>query len=541
MTVIEDKYLSKVAAVTPQSARLTFRGLADSRWSLHSGATRRILQELYDQGRGDQDRSLTFGRLFLSYHRSVLLEPARNYGFDSSNGIRDSDLQMLSKLQHFGAATGLLDFTRDAIVALWFATNAPEGRECSGKVVVVNINDGIHYRQFTLHPDEQTLANIFPLASDSQKRQFYWEPRSGDMASARVLRQRSIFVIGLPTGPEVSKGGIAAEITIAAEDKKTIRGELERLFGVSEQSLFPDIQGFARANSQSTAIARLNDPDYFESQGSELYQRGEYERSIVAYDECVQLDPQRWMAFYLRGNAKAQSGDLRGANEDYSEALGILRHAQDSTGQATPQYRAHTLFALFNRGNVNYALRRYEEACVDYLDAIPLLSYSHQGSLHYNLANAKAKLGKFDDALTHFDIAIKNNVRNARFNKGNSLVALGRFQEALRCYLEEHEIHNDDKTKNNIAVIRSVLERIGGSECVVASFEKESVLLGSMPCVIVFENEEARSSEDLPLESVGTTFLCTGNAGNVGNYGGDGTKGGDGLEGENGFGLKITW
>ena len=126
MTVIEDRYLSRVADATPQSARLAFRGLPDSSWRLHSGATRRLLRELHDQGKDDQDRSLTFGRLFLSYHRSVLLEPARNYGFDASNGLRDSDLQLLSKLQHFGAATGLLDFTWDALVALWFCTGVPK-------------------------------------------------------------------------------------------------------------------------------------------------------------------------------------------------------------------------------------------------------------------------------------------------------------------------------------------------------------------------------------------------------------------------------
>jgi hypothetical protein len=42
-------------------------------------------------------------------------------------------------LQHYGAATGLVDFSRDFLIALWFAAHDNKGK--NGKVFVLDIND----------------------------------------------------------------------------------------------------------------------------------------------------------------------------------------------------------------------------------------------------------------------------------------------------------------------------------------------------------------------------------------------------------------
>ena len=46
-------------------------------------------------------------------------------------GRQLSDLEILAELQHFGAATCLIDFSRSALVALWFAcqTGFKRGRK----------------------------------------------------------------------------------------------------------------------------------------------------------------------------------------------------------------------------------------------------------------------------------------------------------------------------------------------------------------------------------------------------------------------------
>ena len=50
-----------------------------------------------------------------------LIEKARLLGHDKKNGPRLNDLELLAELQHFGAATCLIDFSRNALAALWFA------------------------------------------------------------------------------------------------------------------------------------------------------------------------------------------------------------------------------------------------------------------------------------------------------------------------------------------------------------------------------------------------------------------------------------
>ncbi|MXY33016.1 MAG: tetratricopeptide repeat protein [Boseongicola sp. SB0664_bin_43] len=548
MTTIEKKYLARIAKTKPTSARLAFRGHADSSWKLHSGATRRLLQEIRAKGSPDDQRSSTFAKLYVSYHRSVLLAAARNSGLDATTGLRDSDLQLLSKLQHLGAATGLLDFTWDSLVALWFATAAPQGRQCPGRVIVVNLNDSTNFQRLAALPEHQTLESAFPLAPGNAGRQYYWEPRYQDEASNRVLRQRSVFLIGRPLGPEVSKDGIVAQLTIQKEDKEIIRKELESLFGVSEQSLFPDIHGFARANSQSAPISHLDDPEFFETRGIELYQSGEYLAAIHSYGDCIRLDPGRWMAYYLRGNAWAQVNERVKAVDDYTDALELLRmEAKKTVGPRRAYHDHHILMAAFNRGNMRYSLGEYDDACKDYGEAIRLAADGQHAMLWYNRANARARMGDFAAALEDYDHAIRGNVGHARFNKGNALLKMGRLEDALECFLKTSKTLDSEQLKNNIAIVREVLKRIGASTKSVSTFEQESGSFAGMDLVTLHVNqvELSKLSPDPATMTkrlgAGRTYLCSGSAGNVGNFGGGGTDGGRGLSGENGFGLRIAY
>ena len=94
-----------------------FRGQGNAHWPLNSAATRRLRKH---RGEGVQN-SPEFTSLYLDYHNTTLITPARTQGLGIESGRELSDLQLLAKLQHLKAATGLLDFSWNPLVGLWFA------------------------------------------------------------------------------------------------------------------------------------------------------------------------------------------------------------------------------------------------------------------------------------------------------------------------------------------------------------------------------------------------------------------------------------
>ena len=114
-----ERYLSKISETTERLGvgAYAFRGQGNTAWPLHSAATRRLREH---GGEGIQN-SPEFPSLYLDYHNSTLIAPARTQGIGIESGRAISDLQLLAKLQHLRAATGLLDFSWNPLVGLWFA------------------------------------------------------------------------------------------------------------------------------------------------------------------------------------------------------------------------------------------------------------------------------------------------------------------------------------------------------------------------------------------------------------------------------------
>ena len=378
-----DRFLAEVRKF---QGKLAFRGHADNRWKLHSSATRRLIREYEDDVLKDD---LGFSKVYANYHFSELIQPARMNGHGLEDGNRISDLELLATLQHHGSATGLIDFTWNPIVALWFACRA--GRDkCKGKVFVINLNDPT---QFQIVPDEiekQTVQAIFPRKpADSP---YYWEPPPRGPSAPRILRQRSVFVIGRPLISE----HVVKRIPMPAADKKEIRRELEERFDTNELSLFMDIYGFSVANGPESPIRRMDDPIGHFKQGNRFYQQGDYSQAIEEYDRCIQSEPGAWEPYMARGNAKAEIERFSDAQKDYDSALrcrGNLYYDANELGiniiQVTNECKI-----FYNRGNMKAALRDYSGAIEDYDKAIeyPSVDRDLLGPIFFNRANTKARL-----------------------------------------------------------------------------------------------------------------------------------------------------
>ena len=524
MTIIDEKYLNKISKF---SGRRAFRGQANGEWKLHSAATRRLIKQLDDE---NITKKTGFAQIYTSYHRDVLIEQARTNGFGIDDGYRISDLQLLAKLQHFGAATGLLDFTWDPLVALWFTC---EKDDCDGKVFVINLNDPKTFQRVSSEASEKNVEEIFS-PRDISPKPLYWEPMIRGDATPRVLRQRSVFVIGRPLVPK----DVIEYIEISALDKAQIRNELEDIFDVGEETLFTDIHGFSVAHGAESPLRQIEDPYYYLFQGNQFYQQGDYPAAIASYDRCIDLASDVSETYFLRGNAKAEIRDYERAKQDYDLAVYYKSRPYLSINSNL----AHkTVFnpiifqpLYFNRGNVKSKLNDYEGALADYDEALRVGGEDYS-ELFYNRANVKAMLYRFEDAIDDYNEAIRRSPHHlhARFNKGNALIILGRFDEAIRCYDEEiiKERAADSGVVKNRDSVRMVLDRIDGAKY-ESHFSEDEISAGKASVKVSVQISDDNVETNL--------FRFQGNTGNTGNSGGNRLPGGKGFHGSAGFVVEVA-
>ena len=94
-----------------------FRGVTQEKYGIVASACRRL-------PKADQNNPSKLLKI-----NQELIDKARGLGHDQRDGRQLTDLELLAELQHFGAATCLIDFSRNALVALWFACQTSSGGE----------------------------------------------------------------------------------------------------------------------------------------------------------------------------------------------------------------------------------------------------------------------------------------------------------------------------------------------------------------------------------------------------------------------------
>ena len=159
------------------------------------------------------------------------------------NGRKLEDLEVLAEFQHYGAATFLMDFTYNTLVALWFACKeGSNGNSKDGKVVAVNPNDPKFIQgtqEFKIITLDLLEKKIDEFSLDNRKL-YQWQPRQ--QQNERIIAQQSIFLFGvleIEINPD-------EECIIDGSCKEDIRESLKRIYGITPDMLFPDFDGFAR-------------------------------------------------------------------------------------------------------------------------------------------------------------------------------------------------------------------------------------------------------------------------------------------------------
>jgi Ca-activated chloride channel family protein len=134
--------------------------------------------------------------------------------------------------------------------------------------------------------------------------------------------------------------------------------------------------------------------------------------------------------------------------------------AETPPASATPQlplsaYPGRDGYELYRDGKYSDAVRAFENA---------LLSEPNNPKLRQGLASSLFKSGRYDEALSQFR-AITGQSKDGKeyfenaYNEGNTLVALGRYREAIDAFHRALDIKGDDQRAiTNLQIARALLE-----------------------------------------------------------------------------------
>ena len=512
-----------------------FRGQEEATWSLECGAALRLRKSYASQSEEEAQQR------FVQYHRLLLIKQARHEGFDQDRGRELGDFEILAKLQHLGAATCLLDFTRSSLTALWFAcrSRTVKCKEMNGKVFAVNTNDRAKFRELT-QKDAQGKDNLgeFFLTSGTPPRNimsWYWEPPMVADVAPRMLRQHSLFIFGHMILPKET----AQSVVVPAANKTDILEELRSQHDITREALFKDIYGFADANNRKAPLTGVDTSEDYIRLGTDEFNKENFEAAIRSFDQAIYLESERAQLYFSRAYAKAALGQYEEATKDYDISINKLPQV------LRPEEMLIEPAVLFNRGNARAQLRDFDAAIEDYRKCIEVKYSDLENiiwsidveSVYFNLANVLSKVRCWDEAIVDYKKAIshKESYRDAHYNLGNAEIQRGQYRQALLHYGKAIDFSNeltvDDSyihAWQNRAATRALLDDL---ETAVEEFLEYGAPASNKRLV-----EEA-----LAGRTVTDRLGFVGNIGNVGERALFGLSPGKGSTGDTGFSVPFRW
>jgi hypothetical protein len=262
--------LGHVANLTVATGhRYVWRGVTDVRYKMDTSIARRF-----------QASNLPLTAKTMASYEASLIKAARDARLDQ--GL--SDAELLALLQHAGAATSLLDITPDPYVALFFATEPTTDPPVPSALMAIRVPGTSAARQAARTfkgplPDDGSGKPVYErLAAERRLKPstlpILWE---APFVDNRMRAQRGMF-LATPAGKPLTYGSVNLQLASAATEalsvdhllrrdrgryrrpplivfyisaamREKVRSELDLRFGYRTDTIYPDLQGFARANA----------------------------------------------------------------------------------------------------------------------------------------------------------------------------------------------------------------------------------------------------------------------------------------------------
>lgn len=198
---------------------------------------------------------------YINYIKN-LIDDAK-YRFSEYAAENYSDIEILADIQHKGGASCLVDFSNNFLISLWFATQTNKDDKDFGYLFCYDINvemiEKDNLSMLSHSKSKDTIENLLYATTKSTKytedksyKFWLWKP---SYLNERIARQDSIFIFGLE--PFANKDHGVLVIPIPPDWKKNIQLVLKSYFGITEESIYCDSNGFATSHDKTKPYERV--------------------------------------------------------------------------------------------------------------------------------------------------------------------------------------------------------------------------------------------------------------------------------------------
>ncbi|WP_394522505.1 tetratricopeptide repeat protein [Lacrimispora sp. JR3] len=197
------------------------------------------------------------------------------------------------------------------------------------------------------------------------------------------------------------------------------------------------IESFDKAINVSKGLVGKVDMDILKYRAEAEYLSGNYKEAVNTYDKLIKADGRKPEYLNLRSVSKAETGDVKGALEDYRKSTEL-----DKDGKAPGRLNALLATgALMEKGGAaDDAMSLYQEALQAGENNARLLN--RMGLCSMAKEDYDAAVGYFEQGLSAQDSA---KVPELLFNQAVAKEYQGAFKEALELMQKYVSVHGPDE------------------------------------------------------------------------------------------------
>lgn len=210
-----------------------------------------------------------------------------------------------------------------------------------------------------------------------------------------------------------------APVAVVAKPKPVddlIASAIQKMSRGDYRGMLPDLDRAISLLNGSASTLDSQNVRLYTLRGIAKFELADKKGALADYKRAIAFNPTDAAALNGRGVAKSELGDKQGALADYNRSIAINPNHAD---------------VYYHRGNDYYELGDKKRAIDDYNRALAI--NPNYAGIYNNRANAKSQLGDKQGAIDDFSraIAINPNYALAYNNRGLAKYALGNKQGAI--------------------------------------------------------------------------------------------------------------